>query len=333
MRNHARLWLILVLILTTPFATSLFQPADEGGKEQESVFPELSGPYLGQEPPGMEPVLFAPGLVSTAWSEGCVAFSDEGRYFIFNRFLGEGKIEVLWTAEKAGKWLPFQNIDWASEFGLGDFTLAPGGQTLLFAANRATTGGMEAERANIFISRKEGFEWSKPEEPEGINTPEHESYPSAAADGTLYFFSRKPGGKGQSDLYYSKLVDGKYTEPVNIEILNTEAHEWDPFIAPDQSYLIYCSMKPGGLGRDDFYISFRRDDGSWAEGIHMGDKINSPHSENRPFVTFDGKYFFFTSNKPSDDPALQQIAPELRPGNGQRDVYWVDARIIDRFRK
>jgi len=53
----------------------------------------------------------------------------------------------------------------------------------------------------------------------------------------------------------------------------------------------------------------------WTEPVNMGEEINSPESENRPSVTPDGKYFFFTSNK-----------------TGNREIYWVDAKIIDRFR-
>jgi Tol biopolymer transport system component len=47
-----------------------------------------------------------------------------------------------------------------------------------------------------------------------------------------------------------------------------------------------------------------------------GEEVNSAGSENRPCVTRDGKYFFFTSTR-----------------DGSRDVFWVDARYLDRFRR
>lgn len=87
-------------------------------------------------------------------------------------------------------------------------------------------------------------------------------------------------------------------------------------MAADESYLIFCSTKPGGYGRDDFYISFRNEKGSWSKPVNMGEKINSPGSDNRPYITPDGKFFFFTSMK-----------------RGNRDIYWVDAEIIAEFRK
>jgi hypothetical protein len=81
--------------------------------------------------------------------------------------------------------------------------------------------------------------------PEPVNTPHFESYASDTAAGTLYFFSRRPGGKGRSDLWRCAGSGGKYAEAVNLEPLNTEYEEWDPFIAPDESYLIFCSTQGG----------------------------------------------------------------------------------------
>jgi hypothetical protein len=64
----------------------------------------------------------------------------------------------------------------------------------------------------------------------------------------------------------------------------------------------------------------------------MGEPINSAATENRPFVTLDGRYLFFMSDRVVHDPSLEELRADLRPGNGSRDVYWVDAKIIDRLR-
>jgi Tol biopolymer transport system component len=88
--------------------------------------------------------------------------------------------------------------------------------------------------------------------------------------------------------------------------------ESDPCIAPDESYLIYCSKTLDGFGGYDLYITFRIPNGSWTEPINMGEGINSSGFDWIPFITSDGKYFFFNSD---------------RSGNG--DVYWVDTKIIE----
>jgi hypothetical protein len=76
--------------------------------------------------------------------------------------------------------------------------------------------------------------------------------------------------------------------------------------------MIYCSMMPGGAGEDDLYVTFRQPDTSWGNPAHLGDKINSSHSENRPYVSPDGKYLFYASTR-----------------RGNRDIYWVFSGIID----
>ena len=81
--------------------------------------------------------------------------------------------------------------------------------------------------------------------------------------------------------------------------------------------LIVCLRKPDGYGEYDLYISFSKKNGSWTEPVNMGSEINSHAYEFRPYVTPDGKYFFFTSNRD-------------KLGNG--NVYWVDARVIEGYK-
>jgi len=130
------------------------------------------------------------------------------------------------------------------------------------------------------------------------------------------FFSDKPGGVGNCDLYTAQFIKGKYTHVTNMgAILNSTENEWDTFIAPDESYIIFCSTKDRKNGLDDLYISFKNKGQTWSSPTNMGEKFNSIQSDNRPYVTQDGKYFFFTSMK-----------------DGTRDIYWVDAKIIEKIR-
>jgi hypothetical protein len=64
----------------------------------------------------------------------------------------------------------------------------------------------------------------------------------------------------------------------------------------------------------------------------VGEGVNSSAHENRPFVTLDGRYFCFTSDRVVNDPALEEIRPGDRPRSGSRDIYWVDAAIFDGLR-
>ncbi len=39
---------------------------------------EITGPYLGQKPPGETPETFAPGLISHGYHEHCLTISPDG---------------------------------------------------------------------------------------------------------------------------------------------------------------------------------------------------------------------------------------------------------------
>ena len=89
-----------------------------------------------------------------------------------------------------------------------------------------------------------------------------------------------------------------------------------PFIAPDESYLIWDSERPDGFGDSDLYISFKQSDGTWGKAINMGETINSDKWDAYATVTSDGKYLMFNRGI----------------SKGNIDIYWVDASIIDTLR-
>ncbi len=284
---------------------------------QQGDIPILKGPYLGQKPPGMTPELFAPGIITTDASEGCSGWGKDMEYFIFQRRIDEKRLLYIMN-QNSGVWSAPELLPFSEKYQVGDFTVAPDGKTMVFASRIPIDEiGSEIERVNIWSVEKTKAGWTEPEHIGlEINTKYHESYPCLAANGNLYFFSRRPGGYGDSDLYMSQFSRGKFQSPVNLgPKLNTEYHEWDTYIAPDESYMIYCSTMPGGLGDDDLYVTFKQQDGSWSEPVHMGAEINTDKSENRPYVSTDGKYFFYTSTV-----------------RGNRDIYWVDAKIIKKLK-
>jgi Tol biopolymer transport system component len=284
-------------------------------------FPVLKGVYLGQDPPGMEPEIFAPGIISTGESEGCSVFSPDGKELIYNVFR-DSKTFIYITKLSNGSWSKPELAPFSSDYYDGDFTLSPDGKKLFYSSARPLEeGGKPTRPSNLWVVEKTGDRWTPPRALGGaINTPHHESYPTVTSDGTLYFFARDRGGLGKADLFVSRLVDGKYVEVENLGApLNSEFDEYDPFIAPDESYIIFAASRPDSLGRDDLYISFKKEDGSWSPPVHMGGGINSAASENRPYVTLDNKYLFFTSNR------------ESSAGTGSRDIYWVDAKVLKTY--
>jgi Tol biopolymer transport system component len=89
-----------------------------------------------------------------------------------------------------------------------------------------------------------------------------------------------------------------------------------PFIARDESFLIFESDREGGAGSIDLYICFKDSNNNWSTPKNMGPKINSPAAERFAGLSPDGKYFFFGSNRSSTLP----------------DLYWIDASVINELR-
>jgi len=57
-------------------------------------------------------------------------------------------------------------------------------------------------------------------------------------DGTeLYFHSRREGGLGQNDIWVTRFVSGEWSEPENVQAVNSEANEGRPFLSHDGNEL------------------------------------------------------------------------------------------------
>lgn len=285
---------------------------------QDGEFPTLEGRYLGQTPPGAKPVKFAPGIISTEAVEACLCFSHDDRFLVFRRGFREDT-NIFLSQLEDGVWIePTRAPFFDPEHRFGDFTFSPNELVLYFTTDRPLEPGTaRAESANLWKVENRNGEWLKPSPLAGaVNSPLHESYPSVSNDKTLYFFRRFGAEEGLSEIMCSEFANGVFSEPYRLgEEINTQWDEWDPAIAPDGSFLIFCSKKPSGLGQDDLYVSFKTANGGWTDAINLGPQINSVESENRPFITADGKYLFYNSSV-----------------GGSRDVYWVAVVAVEALR-
>jgi Tol biopolymer transport system component len=247
-------------------------------------------------------------------------------------------VNSVWTEIKE---LPFFDIDRTDAFPF----MTPDGKKLFFNSSRPYEG-MDSSNAHrhweIWFVEKSGSIWGKPKKIDfggkykGLGT-----FPSVASNGNIYF--NQSFDRAGSDIYYSKYENGIYRKPQRLsDEVNGSANtrNFHPFIAPDESYLLFNSKREGdGSGEQDIYICFRNKDGEWSKAQNIGKTINSPNSELRPFVTIDGKYFFFISDRVNIPPRSekQMTSSEItelinRPGNGSTDVYWVSAKIIDELK-
>jgi hypothetical protein len=285
-------------------------------QERLSEFPVLKGPYLGQKPPGNTSKVFLDGIISTIEKpEMCAAFTADGKEFYFNRRY-KGLWTIFFTKEVDGKWSSPKPMPFSSTYTDRDFTMSPDGQRIYFGSNRPLKEGESSQKSlDICITiRGQNNTWEQPINlGKPTNTPEFgENYPSIASNGNLYFFSCRNDGLGGCEIYMSQFSKGSYLTPVNLgPAVNSEKNDWDAFIAPDESYIIFSSQnREDTLGEQDLYISYKKD-GIWTKARNMGKKVNSLSDEICPSVSLDGKYLFFTSRR-----------------RGEADIYWISSKVI-----
>ncbi len=288
---------------------------DKGASQAEPVFPALRGDYLGQEKPGDTPQLFAPGIVSGHGfdSEHSPAVFSPDRKEVYWTLKFRGPI--LFMKQENGAWTAPKPASFCSEYGDGEPIFSPDGSKLFYLSFRPVEQGGPADKENMWYVERTTDGWSDPKPVSPlINACDLHWLFSVASNGTIYFASPREGGFGANDIYSSRVVDGEYEEPKNLgKIINTPGIDHTPFIAPDESYLIYASSgespSPGAIR---FYISYRNEDGSWKRPIDIGEEINSLGSVLCPAVTPDGKYMFFIA---------------------RGDIYWVSAGFIHKLRQ
>jgi len=298
---------------------------------QQESFSPLRGPYMGLEAPD-EPEIFLPGKISTGFNEGCSLFYSGARAFLWrtNR-TGEDGLSLL--EDRDGRWQPPRQVQLFEEGSVvWDFNLSPDGEWLYFTSDKPVSG---MNGSNLWRARLESGEWRRPEVlgPE-VNSDWNDCYPSLTRAGDLYFFRRAAEDPSDCSLYSAAAANGSFRAAEKLDSpINTSHSDYDPFVAGDGSYLIFSSRSPGGYGQGDLYISFRDARGGWGEPVNLGRGVNTEAEENRPSVTLDGKYFFFTSDR-HNQPKLPPGIPPARsmPGNGSRDIYWMKADFIEDLR-
>jgi len=263
------------------------------------------GPYLGQTPPGPLPQPFAPGIVTTDRFEYGATFTPDLKEMYFTRATGEGRNrEFVVFKNEGGEW-----IETVISRAIGQPLISPDGKTMHLGRRyqeRTTDGWSEVKELDESFNEENRFIMRM----------------SSSENGT-YFFDTHDENNPDFPLRYSRLINGEREVPRDLsEVINSGAQMAHPFIAPDESYLIWDAVRDEGFGDSDIYISFRDKDGNWGTALNLGDKINTDGWDAAASVTPDGKFIFFHRTTRSDDP-------EQLPNT---DIYWVSADIIEELR-
>jgi hypothetical protein len=288
------------------------------GEATPAVHPQ-QGLYFGFEPPGDTPVLLAPNLVSTRREHSAAMFAPDGTEIWFARIYPP---EILYVKRIDGVWSAPQTAPFSGEYADLYPSLTADGNRLFFTSQRPPSPSdspLPRGQGLLWYAERTETGWSDAKRFDLITDPRSlASCVSVAANGNLYLGMRNLEEPDLSmDIYYVRFEDGRYLEPERLQTINSATPDHSPFVAPDERYLIWSSFR-GGQGLSDLFISFRGADGGWSEPRNLGPRINSGAKDEYPYVTPDGRFLVFNSNRAS---ALNPNPIPDGPGN----IYWVEA--------
>ncbi|MCE7994223.1 MAG: hypothetical protein HEP71_19705 [Roseivirga sp.] len=288
------------------------------------------GPFLGLEPTA-EPQLF-PDFINTSMIEFNGTFNPEGTEFYFTTDIpGQGIISFS-EMQADGSWTNPAIASFSGTWSDYDPLLSPDGGRLYFSSRRPVPGLIE-NRSNIWFVERSGDGWTTPQY---VFLNDHSAYYSSlSSKGDLYFNAWNTG-----EIHKAVRQDSvNYLVESLGEMLDSLENEVDPFIAPDESYLIFRGYGEKSFGRADLFISFNLN-GRWTPAENLGEPINSAAQEVCPYVTTDGKLFVFSSDRVSTayrkDPGtpLNEIRTKAETAdNGNQNIYYMSADFIEKLRQ
>ena len=298
---------------------------------------EIKGEYVGQQKPGAFPQIFAPGFISTNLGERDATLTPDGKEFYYSLWTGSVGI-ILVTKETENGWSDPEIVSFSLNYSNIEPIITKDGKKLFFSSNRPIEKKGDVKDYDIWYVTRSDSEWREPiNVGTPVNSKANEFYPSVADNGNIYFTAQTDKSLGSEDIWVSKFEDGIYIEPENLgENVNSRTDEFNAFVAPDESYIIFSNWgRKDDMGGGDLYISFKDENGNWLPSKNLGENINSPQLDFCPYITRDGKYFFFTSRRPNKNlidnnhesySSLKQLLNS--PMNGNNDIYWMSSSPI-----
>jgi len=262
--------------------------------------------YFGLPSPGDSIKLFAPDIVSLKnVREKSLAISPAGDEVFFSGGKNWPESKIMHVKKINNRWGEPQVADFNMDCFACEPAFSPDGKYLVFSSSR---GEADIRQYCIWRIERVGTGWGNPQKMIDITDPGiWEFHPTIAKNGSIYF-CRWDNSKQSGSIYRSEFSDGVYSEPAKIGVpLNMQSSDTDPFIDPEEKYIITSTIGQNGYGGYDVYISYKKDDGSWSFPVNLGNRFNTSGDEDSFDVSPDGRFAFIYK---------------------QNDIYWAETKGV-----
>ena len=297
-----------VALATALLGTACVAPTDAASIDAASTATSLARVVASPE-------VFARGVISDDNEQWRITFTPDGKtaYFAespeFFPFTRQATIYVSTFA--GGAWTEPVVAPFSGVYSDIDPFLSPNGQRLYFSSIRPVDGVMRGD-IDLWMVERTSDGWSEPVNlGPAVNSPDaDELYPSVSASGTLYFASGPlfPQPGLDFDIYRAEragdgfapreeLGAGVNTQPSPDDAWLQDAWEFNPEISVDGRTLVFTSLRPGGFGLGDLYVSHLVR-GEWTAARNLGPVVNTPSDEYHPTLSRNGRELYFVRRIP-----------------------------------
>jgi outer membrane protein OmpA-like peptidoglycan-associated protein/tetratricopeptide (TPR) repeat protein len=207
------------------------------------------------------------GDVNTKYNEGTMSLSPDGNTLYFSRnayyngkfekdTIGISNIKLYKATKAANGWVDVKELPFNSDnFSTGHPAVTADGKKMYFASNRP--GGYGQSDIYVVDINTDGSFGTPKNLGQRINTEGNEKFPFMSNKNNLYFSSDGHQGLGGLDVFFSRMVDGKYSKIRNVGVpLNSGADDFS-FWIDEAKQTGFFSSNRGENGLDDNIYSFK----------------------------------------------------------------------------
>lgn len=244
--------------------------------------------------------LLGEGFISGRFNERDFTMSSSGDEFYYTvQHPRTGYSVIMQCIRKNGAWNQPEVVSFSGTYKDLEPFLSTDDQTIYFSSNRPIVEGELKKDFDLWYVKRNVDGWGEPIHLGPIiNSDKDEFYPAVSRNGNIYFTSKRDDAN-KEDIFVSYFQDGTHQTPQAVSAaINTSFDEFNAFVSADEDYIIFSSFgRSDDLGRGDLYISFKSENGDWTPSMNLGENVNSSFLDFCPFVSADGKYLFFSSDR------------------------------------
>ncbi|MFD2099051.1 hypothetical protein [Flagellimonas iocasae] len=284
--------------------------------------------YLDENYPGPSPKLYAAGIINVDGRyQQNLTMSPDGREHLFTQ-----TDSAIWRYERI---LRIKNVDdtsvvldtpqFVKEFKyenfwfIGEPMISPDNQDLYFVADYPP---------NFWNSKRmKNGDWSEPKKMDSLSSNSRDWFMSVSRKNTLFFATtylpdpENPSLEMNGRIFESASINGSHFTKNMVNGPFNKDDAGDPVISPNEDYMVFGSVRDGGHGKADLYVTFKDGDGNWSEAFNLGDEINTVHWESGPYISPDERFLFFSRRDSSGVNARFS------------NIYWVSMEVVKNLRR